>query len=270
MSMKHRYFSVALVFLLVFPVTLVATGVEDAQREADLALSLTPNIENGKELYKICVVCHTPEGWGSNSGHYPQVAGQIPAVLIKQLADIRARNRDNPTMYPFSMPSSLGGAQEMADVAAYITTLPMSPANGKGPGYDLALGERIYKTECAECHGNQGEGDLKEQIPMVHGQHYRYLKRQFNWIRIGKRRNVDEKMVKQIQRFTGREISAMMDYISRLHPPQEKVAKVGWQNPDFPRYSRHTLPMQLRRAGSMVPPRPPKRPEPPERPSWAR
>ena len=51
--------------------------------------------------------------------------------------DIRAGNRDNPTMYPFSMPSSLGGAQEMADVAAYITTLPMSPANGKGPGHNL-------------------------------------------------------------------------------------------------------------------------------------
>ncbi|MCG8464537.1 MAG: c-type cytochrome, partial [Xanthomonadales bacterium] len=189
-----------------------------------------------------CMVCHTPEGWGTRSGYYPQISGQLPTVLIKQLADIRARNRDNPTMYPFAMPSSLGGAQEMADVAAYISKLPMSPDNGKGPGFDLSLGERLYQENCVECHGEQGEGDAEDHIPLIQGQHYNYLMRQFNWIKIGKRRNADEKMVKQIQRFTGRDISAMMDYVSRLHPEGEKLAERGWTNPDFPKYMRHMSP----------------------------
>lgn len=220
-------------------------GPQAALEEAKLAISLTPNLDKGRELYKICVVCHGPEGWGSSNGYYPQVAGQLPSVTIKQLADIRARNRDNPTMYPFSMPSTLGGAQEMANVAAYIAALPMSPVNDFGPGHDLELGERVYKKECAECHGDKGQGDAKEHIPLILGQHYSYLKRQFTWIRYGKRRNADEKMVKQIQRFTGREVSAVMDYVSRLRPPQGKLAPMGWRNPDFPAFSRHNLPAPM-------------------------
>ena len=220
-------------------------GPQAAMEEAKRAIGLTPNPDRGRELYNICVVCHGPEGWGSSNGYYPQVAGQLTGVIIKQLADIRARNRDNPTMFPFSMPSVLGGAQEMADVAAYIAALPMSPVNDTGPGHDLELGKRIYQKECAECHGDSGQGDAKDHAPLIMGQHHSYLKRQFDWIRFGKRRNADEKMVRQIQRFTGREVSAVMDYVSRLRPPKEKLARIGWENPDFPSFSRHNLPVPM-------------------------
>jgi cytochrome c553 len=224
--------------------TLQAPGL--AEQEAERALGLTPDLDNGRELYRICIVCHSPEGWGSDNGYYPQIAGQLYGVIIKQLADIRAGNRDNPTMFPFSMPSSLGGAQEMADVAAYISILPMSPYNGLGPGRDLGLGESIYRQECAECHGERGEGIADERIPLLQGQHYRYLKRQFQWIRNGKRRNADEKMVKQARHFSGREISAVMDYISRIEPDRDKLATPEWTNPDFPNYARHTMPGLMR------------------------
>lgn len=236
-----------------------------AEQEAERAIGLTPDLDNGRELYSICAVCHTPEGWGTISGYYPQIAGQLYSVIIKQLADIRARNRDNPTMYPFSMPSSLGGAQEMADVAAYISRLPMSPVNDVGPGFNLELGERLYQQECAECHGQMGEGDEQEHVPLLQGQHYSYLMRQFNWIRVGKRRNADKKMVDQIQRFKGREISAMMDYISRVKPPPEKLAEADWRNPDFPNYARRAMPLQMRGPEA---PRRPQPPTPPPRPQW--
>ncbi len=109
-------------------------------------------------------------------------------------------------------------------MAAYIEQLPMAPVNGVGPGNDLVYGEAIYKKECDNCHGAQGEGDLKDHIPAIQGQHYHYLVRQFEWIRHGKRRNADPKMVKQIQRFTARDVMAVMDYASRIKPPAEKVA----------------------------------------------
>ncbi len=258
MRLKYGIYAATLVFCWGISQAEQKMGPQAAEAEAELALSLSPNPDNGRKLFRICVVCHSPEGWGSNNGYYPQVAGQLPYVTIKQLADIRARNRDNPTMFPFSMPSSLGGAQEMADVAAYIASLPMSPGNGVGPGFNLELGKRMYKEECAECHGETGEGDEKEHIPLIQGQHYKYLKRQFRWIRNGKRRNADEKMVKQIQRFTGREISAMMDYVSRLRPPADKIAPAGWRNPDFPNYARHAQPsFMLRHDKPMHSPRPP-------------
>lgn len=209
-----------------------------AMQEYETALKLTPDLENGKKAYKICAVCHAPEGWGLENGAYPQVAGQLNTVILKQLADIRARNRDNPTMRPFTSPALLGGAQELADVAAYIAQLPMTPENGKGPGNNLGLGKQLYEDNCTECHGENGEGDTEEHIPAIYDQHYRYLLRQFEWIKMGRRRNADSKMVKQIRRFRHRDVIAVMDYVSRLQPPAEKMAEPGWRNPDFPNYAR--------------------------------
>ncbi|MEJ2424173.1 MAG: c-type cytochrome [Candidatus Thiodiazotropha sp.] len=218
--------------------TALATPADDAMREYEAALEFTPNLENGKKVFRICAVCHTPEGWGLESGAYPQLAGQLRTVLIKQLADIRARNRDNPTMRPFTSPKLLGGAQEIADVTAYISNLPMTPHNGVGPGIDLALGEQLYKDHCIECHGDRGEGNLQDHIPAIYGQHFRYLLRQFEWIKSERRRNADRKMVKQIHGFSHRDIHAVLDYVSRIKPPPEKLAKPGWRNPDFPDYAR--------------------------------
>ena len=81
--------------------------------EAKRAIGLTPNPTEGANS-TIFVSCHGPEGWGSSNGYYPQVAGQLTGVIIKQLADIRARNRDNPTMFPFPC-QVYWAVQEMAD-----------------------------------------------------------------------------------------------------------------------------------------------------------
>ncbi len=214
------------------------TEQEIAKKEYDAVMQLEPNRENGRRIYLTCTVCHRPEGWGTVDGAYPQIAGQLRTVIIKQLADIRARNRDNPIMYPFSVPQILGGPQDMADVAAYVAQLPMTPHNGVGPGTDLELGAKLYEDNCKKCHGAKGEGDVKEHIPAIAGQHYLYQMREFEWIRIGRRKNSDPKMVKQIQSFSPREQSAVLDYASRLRPPPEKLAKDGWTNPDFPNYVR--------------------------------
>ena len=144
------------------------------------------------------------------------------------------------------------------DVAAYVSQLPMTPHNAVGPGRDLDYGAELYKKECAECHGANGEGDGNEHIPLIQGQHYDYLVRQFRWIQMGKRRNADPKMVKQIKRFTTRDIHVVMDYVSRLRPPQEKIAKAGWRNPDFPSFDRHSMPSLMRHLPE--PPMPPERP----------
>jgi cytochrome c553 len=261
----HRASVIALAGLFAGPV-LAASPAETAQAEYDQVMALTPDLENGRKVYLTCAVCHRPEGWGSADGTYPQIAGQIRTVIIKQLADIRARNRDNPLMYPFSVPRILGGAQNLADVAAYVAALPMNPRNGVGPGVDLEHGQALYEENCVNCHGDQGQGDEKEHMPALAGQHYQYLMRQFDMIRSGRRKNSDPKMVKQIKGFSPRDQSAVLDYTSRLRPPQDKLAgSEEWQNPDFPSYARPRFP-EPPFPVAPEPLAPPPMPEPPAMP----
>ena len=204
-----------------------------AAREIEQALLLTPDVAHGLEIYRSCAACHRPEGWGLTSGSVPQIAGQHRKVVIKQLADIRAGNRESVLMAPYSSVESIGGTQAVADVAGYIDTLEMSTDNGKGPGEDLELGARLYRDNCARCHGATGEGDGEAFVPRIQSQHYEYLLRQLQWIREGKRRNADPEMAARIRELGERETRAVLDYVSRLEPPEDLRAPPGWHNPDF-------------------------------------
>jgi cytochrome c553 len=47
----------------------------------------------------------------------------------------------------------------------------------KAPG-DVAAGARLYRKECASCHGREGQGDHGKAVPMLSGQYTNYLWRQ--------------------------------------------------------------------------------------------
>ncbi|NKN33568.1 c-type cytochrome [Marichromatium bheemlicum] len=258
--MSQPVFARSMLCALMLLTTSLAVAQQDAQTRAraefEVASTLTPDLANGRQVYLICAVCHRPEGWGSPDGAYPQIAGQLPEVIVKQLADIRAGNRDNPLMYPFALPRILGGPQNIVDVAAYVARLPMTANNAKGPGTDLALGRTLYETQCAECHGADGEGSVEHLAPQLAGQHFPYLMRQFEAIASGRRRNSDPAMTKQLAGFSPREQMAVLDYSARLPLPVEKTAPVEWSNPDFPAYVREPL-------GVAPPPPPPPPPLPP-------
>ena len=277
--------------------------------EALEALNIVGDIEEGEEIYTVCAACHQPTGWGDPLGVFPQLAGQHTTVLIKQISDIRAGNRDNPTMYPFAM--QIEGAQDIRDACAYIQTLKMNPKPRIGPGgpswvlsnlrkevwpisldkiqqtvgnenfkklktieeknfnskkkflealkniigaeeltkhqavivenanwvTDLDLGKKLYEKNCVKCHRDHGQGNWQEDPPVVEGepapvddqgkkepayypvlagQTYLYLVRQFSWIQIGKRRNANPDMVKQIKEFSFLDMKSVTDYASRF------------------------------------------------------
>jgi nitrous-oxide reductase len=194
-------------------------------KETEEALSLEPDLDDGRDVYEVCAACHLDSGWGEKSGTFPQLAGQHRSVLIKQLADIRARNRDNPTMRPFTNYREIGGPQSVSNVTGYIEQkLLMNPGNGLGAGDDLVHGKQLYKDNCVKCHCEKGEGNAKRYYPRIQGQHYEYMLRQFEWIRDGKRRNANSDMVKQIKDFTDRDMKAVIDYISRIKPHKGLMA----------------------------------------------
>jgi len=180
------------------------------------AIELTPNIENGKKIYPLCATCHMQNGWGKKDGSFPVIAGQHRNVLIKQLSDIRTKNRDNPTMYPFSDPSSIGGSQGISDVTSYIATMKKDPEPGTGNGKNLKRAKDIYMKDCLQCHGDNGQGNNTAFFPSLKGQHYAYLLRQLKWIRDGYRKNSNPVMVTKVKSLSDNELEAVADYLSRL------------------------------------------------------
>jgi cytochrome c553 len=175
----------------------------------------------GKEGYEICGACHLPSGAGRTDGTFPQLAGQHTTVLIKQMADIRAGLRDNPTMYPFA--KELTDAQELANVSAYIESLCIPTDHGVYDGKDAAVqiskGKELYEKQCKECHGANGEGDKAKFYPVIAGQHYKYLLRQMTEIRDGHRRNANPDMVKVIKPYTNDQLVAISAYQASLKMP---------------------------------------------------
>ena len=85
-----------------------------------------------------------------------------------------------------------------------------------------------------KCHGDNGEGKAEKFYPKIQGQHYKYMMRQFEWIRDGKRRNANPDMVKQIKEFTDKDMQMVINYVSRIPVPKEKLApSKDWLNPDY-------------------------------------
>ena len=215
----HNYFQqykkIATICILALFICIPITA-SSTPEEINQSLHLTPDIEKGKANYALCANCHMQNGWGKKDGSFPVIAGQHRNVLIKQLADIRSKNRDNPTMYPFTDPGSIGGPQGIADVTAYISYMKSDPEPGTGPGDNLTVGKTIYQKHCAQCHGNRALGNNSAFFPRLKGQHYAYLLRQLRWIRDGYRKNSNPLMVNEVKALSDEELAAIADYLSRL------------------------------------------------------
>ncbi|MBU1691897.1 MAG: c-type cytochrome [Gammaproteobacteria bacterium] len=196
---------------------------EPAGEKAEI-LKLKGDAERGRIAYRVCQGCHKSDGAGLRDGTYPQLAGQHATVLIKQMADVRDGRRENPKMFPFAGKHIID-MQEIADVAVYLQNMKIPHDNGKGPGTSLARGKELYKSDCHDCHGENGEGNEKKFYPVLAGQHYKYMLRQIMNIRDGKRGNANLKMVKVVQNYSDADMEAVVDYMSRLSMPERSAVR---------------------------------------------
>ncbi|HLT26374.1 MAG TPA: c-type cytochrome [Zeimonas sp.] len=179
------------------------------------ALKAKGDTLRGEIAFEVCQGCHRAKALGRVDGTYPRLAGQHATVLIKQMTDVRAGRRDNQRMYPF-VDMHVLGPQEIADIAVFLQKLPVPPDNGKGDGSALERGRALYEADCANCHGERGEGDEAKFYPRVSGQHYLYLLREGIEIRDGRRRNANPKMVKVVKGYSDADMRAVSDYMSRF------------------------------------------------------
>jgi cytochrome c553 len=188
-------------------------------RELQSALAATPDAARGASLYGTCAACHGPRGAGVADGTIPAIAGQPQRVLVKQLADFRHSRRMDVRMEHFADRRHLEGAQDVADVAAYVAALPrVAPAAvGLGDGASLDAGTRAWFAGCAGCHGATGKADAAGFVPRLAGQHAAYLERQLLDAADGRRPNMDRDHRRALKGLSEPQISGIADYLSRLN-----------------------------------------------------
>jgi cytochrome c553 len=208
-----------------------------AVEKITLQLDFIPDIEDGRNTFEVCARCHLPEAWGNADGTYPQLAGQHVNVLMKQLLDIRNGSRHSSLMFPFVQQRTIGGYQQLSNVVAYISTLPMNPAHSKGPWQEgtaeYEQGKKIYRKFCVSCHGENGEGNNELVYPKLQGQHFRYMSQQLGRIKRGLR-EVHPAMQAVVQKLDLEQLDKAVNYASYFTVPKEDMAvSKTWRNPDF-------------------------------------
>jgi len=203
--------------------TTTSPAAEWNQSDPEMAAILASRGDpaKGKVAYKGCLGCHRADAAGKADALYPQLAGQHPSVLIKQVMDVRAGRRDSPKMHPFIEKEAISN-DDLANIAAYLHAMPVPASNGKGSGKQLDLGKHLYERDCASCHGKKGEGDGAKFYPRVASQHYKYLLRETFESRDRSRRNANPDMVKVLKHYVDSDIEAVSDYMSRLKTSSRK------------------------------------------------
>ncbi|MGM0983704.1 MAG: c-type cytochrome [Pseudomonadota bacterium] len=194
----------------------LAGGQAQAQQEGDA--------ERGQAAAGTCVACHQADGSGMNvSGgeSWPRLAGLDAGYIAKQLHDFKAGRRQNASMMPFA---NMLDDQQIADVAAYYSQMPVTEAQGGEEAEEalLARGEQLalrgdwdaYIVSCKSCHGpgNAGAGST---FPGIASQHAGYIETQLHAWQEGERSNDPQNLMGAIaQRMSDEDIRAVSAWLA--------------------------------------------------------
>jgi cytochrome c553 len=138
-----------------------------------------------------CSACH---GFSGNSRveAVPILAGMAPAYFKKAIEDYATGKRRSPEMEPFAKQVKLLGVDEVATFFAGQKREAASPRPDRA-GVERG---RVAATQCAACHGPEGQGDPAKLVPQIAGQPAVYIRNQLLLFKMDKRSPGDEAVTK--------------------------------------------------------------------------
>jgi len=174
----------------------------------------------GKDKSALCQGCHGEDGISVNP-MCPNLAGQFPRYIEKQIRDFQSEKRVDPIMT--GMAQSIEEKQDAKDIAAYFASrkrMSGSPVNNK-------RGQTIFREgnpetglyACANCHGENGKGKSENNnvFPVIGGQTKDYIAKQLRDLRSGDRHNDPAGMMGNIaKKMSDEEIDAVSEYVTGL------------------------------------------------------
>lgn len=179
--------------------------------------ALPSSVGRGATLALNCTMCHGALGMSRSDA--PNLAGQYPEVVIKQLLDYQSGKRENAIMAALAYNLS---EQNIVDLAAYYASLPKSRT--APTSYDETLPALVRVGDpmrniapCISCHGGV---DQKLGAPWLEGMPKQYLIQQLENFKSGKRRNDGQQQMRNVARaMTVEEIDSVANFYARKALP---------------------------------------------------
>jgi cytochrome c553 len=164
-----------------------------------------------------CSMCHGAVGM--SEANAPNLAGQYPEVVIKQLEDYKRGHRTSSFMQALArnLPD-----RDISDIAAYYDSLPK--ARTAPARYDEASAPALVRVgdpmrniaPCIACHGGI---DHKFGAPWLEGMPKEYLLVQLREFQSGTRRNDSHAQMRNMaRRMSPKEIEQVADFYARREP----------------------------------------------------
>ena len=155
--------------LIMMLVTVGLPAIGSAEEVGDVAA--------GKALSATCLACHGPGG-NSLNPMWPNLAGQHPNYIKRQLKAFKKGLRYDPVMAPMALPLS---DKAMTDLGAYFASekrsagvaIPPKVEKGKQIYYEGILEKGVVA--CSVCHGLEGYGNPLADFPNIASQHALYV-----------------------------------------------------------------------------------------------
>jgi cytochrome c553 len=175
-------------------------------------------VGRGATLALNCTMCHGAQGMSTSDA--PNLSGQYPEVIIKQLMDYRGGKRGSPIMVALSR--NLSDA-DIADLAAYYAQLPKARTAPTTYDEELPALVRVGAplrniAPCVSCHGGI---DQKFGAPWLEGMPKGYLALQLKAFRSGERGNDSEAQMRNVARtMTDAEIEDVSAFYARKAGPR--------------------------------------------------
>ena len=149
-------------------------------------ITLKGDATRGVALAETCYGCHgLPESHNAYPSYLvPKLGGQNAEYITIALQGYRRGTRGHETMQ--AQAASLKD-QDIADIAAYFSTLEGKPETGRtsGNAAQVAAGKE-KSTTCVQCHGVEGTA-AAPQWPNLGGQHESYLVQALTQYKDGRR-----------------------------------------------------------------------------------
>jgi len=177
---------------------------------------------------ELCQGCHGADGMSVNP-ECPNLAGQKPGYIFKQVKDFQEGKRHNDTMS--AMAALAGSNQDLKDISAFYGSL--KSMTGKNyllapPPSDakkIAAGKKIFLNGnprtglygCVNCHGKNGKGKsaTNQIFPVIGGQTKDYLVKQLKDFRKADRSNDPANMMMDIaKKLSDKEIDLVTDFLA--------------------------------------------------------